>query len=298
MSAQTTPVADPMVQRRRLRVELRRARLGAGLTQRQVANELGWSPSKLLRIEAGQVGVSRTDLRALLDHYGVRDPNTVAEFTRLAEQSRRQPWSEYRDVLRPEFVVYLGYEAAASYLCQFEPLGIPGQLQTPDYARRVIWDLASPGTDEKILERQLEARLKRQALLERHDPPNAHFMLDEAVVRRWVGAEGGNATIMREQLERLKDLNNRPSITIQVLRFSHGLHYGLRGPFVLLEFPDPEDDDLLYIEGIRSSSANRDSADEITFYKNIFWDLEKAATPPGDLATFLDTITAEMPPPR
>ncbi|MFC7280246.1 helix-turn-helix domain-containing protein [Paractinoplanes rhizophilus] len=106
---------DPTVQRRRLRIELRKARSDTGLSQKQVAEELGWSPSKLLRIENGQVGISRTDLRALLDLYEITDSAQIKTFVEMAQQGRRQQaWSQYRDVLYPEYMAYLSVTTQVS----------------------------------------------------------------------------------------------------------------------------------------------------------------------------------------
>jgi Domain of unknown function (DUF5753) len=88
----------------------------------------------------------------------------------------------------------------------------------------------------------------RQRIVDRADPPEMFFVLDEAVVRRWVGADTGDASVMLAQLERLVNLSRRPQISIQVMPFRRGQHRGLNGSFVLLELPDPEDDDLLFLE--------------------------------------------------
>jgi transcriptional regulator with XRE-family HTH domain len=285
---------NPTVQRRRLRVELRRARAAAGLTQREVADDLGWSLSKLLRIENGQVGVSRTDLKALLDRYSVTSEDQINSFVRLAREGRRQAWGAYRDVLNPDYMIYLGYEGSASMIRQFEYLVIPGLLQTEAYARTVIRGLAPPGTAQTTMDRQVKARMARQDLLNRDDAPEMFFIMDEAVIRRWVGPSPGDPSIMREQLERLKELGSRPSISIQILPFKYGIHYGLRGPFVLLEFPDPEDDDLLFIENPSKSLATRDNPEVTALYKTVFWELESVATDPKELTGLVDRVLADM----
>lgn len=285
---------DPTVQRRRLRVELRKARDAAGFTQKQVAEALDWSPSKLLRIENGQVGISRTDLRALLDYYRITKTEAIDEFVRMAQDSKRQPWSAYKDVLSTEFMIYLGFEGSAKLIRQCEQLIIPGLLQTEEYARAVIRAYASPDTSPDIMDRQVEARLERQALLERRSPPEMFFILDDAVVRRWVGNRPGDSAVMRHQLERLKVLGSRPEISIQIVPFRQGIHFGMKGPFVILEFPDPEDDDLLFLESSRGNMVTRDNYDEIASYKDAFWDLEKLAIPSADLDEYLDEIIVGM----
>jgi transcriptional regulator with XRE-family HTH domain len=284
----------PTVQRRRLRIELRRARNVAGKTQRQVADVLGWSPSKLLRIENGQVGISGTDLKALLECYGVDDPDQIKTFTEMAHQGRRQqPWSQYRDVLLPEFMAYLTYEASASLLRQVDPLLVPGLLQTEEYARAINQAYAATDRTERDVERQTEARLLRQTILDRDDAPEMFFILDEAVVRRWVGSPG-NSKVLVQQLKRLQEINERPRVSIQILPFRTGFHFGVQGTFTMLEFPDAEDDELLFLENRRASVSTRDSTDTIAYYKDQFYGLEAAAIPSIELPDFLAGIIAEL----
>lgn len=286
---------DPTVQRRRLRIELRRARSKAGFTQKQVAEDLGWSPSKLLRIENGQVGISQTDLRALLTHYEVTDTDQIAAFTAMAREGRKQQmWSPFRDVLNPDFMTFLSYEASASLLRQCEQLVVPGILQTEEYARAVIHEFATTDLSERDLDRQVEARLLRQSLLEREDAPETFFILDEAAVRRWVGPKPGDARIMRDQLRKLQELSTWPQVSLQIVPFKQGFHFGMRGSFVLLEFPDAEDDDLLFLENNTTSVSTREGSEVITHYKERFWQLEEIAVDRNSVADFLGGILAEM----
>jgi transcriptional regulator with XRE-family HTH domain len=256
-------------------MELRRARERADLARRQAATNLGWSESKLVRIEAGQVGISRTDLKALLELYGVNSPEVLTELAELAEQSRRQPWNAYREVLNAEFVVYLGYESAACRLRSFQPDVIHGLLQTVDYARGLIRAVAPATRSEETIELQVEARMKRQVLLKREDGPELAFILDESAVRRPPGPGEHNREVMRVQLRRLRELANLPRITIQILPFSHGFHYGSKGPFTILEF---------------HGSTIREEAKEVEFYSNLFDQLVAAAIHPRDLDGFLDEV--------
>src|SRR5215470_7735071 len=105
---------SPVVQRRRLRAELRKARQDAGLTQEQVAAAMDWSLSKVIRIEAGSVGISTNDLKVLLGYYQLDDPDMTSELVALARASRERAWwSVYRDVAAPGLLQLIGYEAAS-----------------------------------------------------------------------------------------------------------------------------------------------------------------------------------------
>ena len=269
---------DPTALRRRLRRELRSHRTAAQLTQRDVAVALDWSPSKLIRIESGAVAVTTSDLRALLSHYQVTDADVVEELIMTAKSSKKSSWAEYRDVVSPSAATYFGYEASATIIRQFEPLLVPGLLQTEEYMRAVFHEVLLPDVN---VERMVQARLERQEILDREVLPELFFILDEAVLRRPLA---GSAT-MRRQLERLEELGSRDRISIQVVPFTAGGYPGLLGPFVVLEFSD--DDTLLYLEN-RNDVVIRDDPDETGRYLDLFWQLEeRVATEAGLLRTSL-----------
>ena len=284
-----TAVQDPTVQRRRLRDELRRARDAAGLRQADVAHAMDWSPSKLIRIERGDVNVSTNDLKALLSHYGVKDKVRVNGLLELARAARGASfYDQYSDQLLPGFKEYLAYEASASVTRQYQPILIPGLLQTEEYARGLFagYGRADPDAEDK----GWAVRQHRQEVHERETPPEMLFVLDEAALRRHVG--GGPA--MRKQLQRLKEFAMEPHISIQIMPFSRGAHPGLAGSFMLLEFTDPSLADLLHLEGINSTSI-RDDTDQIARYLDRFAQLQKLALSPDESVDFLDVLMEEMP---
>jgi transcriptional regulator with XRE-family HTH domain len=281
---------SPAVQRRRLRTELRRARQQAGLTQEQVADAMDWSLSKVIRIEAGTVGISTNDIKALLRSYKIVDDEQVANLVTLARAGRERSWqSGYRDAVSPRLLQLIEYEAAASITRNFQPLLIPGLVQTEEYARVILTQFAGQATAERI-DAQVEVRMRRQELLERSDPPLAFFIMDEAVTRRLIGGK----TVMRRQLRKLIDLAVKPHLTIEVVPFSAGVHPGLQGSFVIHEFPDPADDDVLYLENPQGDLISRDSPEEILHYREVFEALRKLSLGPDDSLTFLDKLANEM----
>src|SRR5256885_14277645 len=123
----TPPGETPDVEHRRLRGQLRHARQEANLTQREVAEALEWSTSKLTRIEGGSVGISITDLKALLLHYGITGADQVGRFVEMARSSKRTAWwQSYRPRLRKEFLEFIGLEASAIRVRQYQELLVPG----------------------------------------------------------------------------------------------------------------------------------------------------------------------------
>src|SRR5687767_319372 len=122
-----TAAYGPTVGRRRLRSALRAARESARLTQEQVASEMDWSPSKIIRIEAGAVGVSPIDVRALLKLYRVNDQARIDEMVRLARSSRaRRWWSSFAGALPPSYMAYIGLEAETTSVLCYTPNRLPG----------------------------------------------------------------------------------------------------------------------------------------------------------------------------
>lgn len=260
---------DPEVHRQRLRAMVRQARLDAGRTQPEVAAALDWSLSKLVRIESGAVRLSPTDLRALLEYYGVQDPVRVEELLGEARAARRPAgWADYQGLLSREFVSYLGFEGSATRIRQFHASLVPGLLQTEAYARAVLTAVR----DRTDIDELVKARQRRQRLLDRPDGPRADFILDEAVLRRRIGG----SEVMRAQLRHLEAVSRRPSISVRVLPFDIGEHPGLVGPFVML---DVEDEQVVYLEDAEGGLLRRDDAAVTGRYLTRFRQLEEVAEP-------------------
>ena len=285
---------SPTIQRGRLRAELRRARREAGLTQEQVADAMEWSLSKVIRIEGGTVSVSITDLRALLGHYQVTDPEEIDSLVRLARAARERSWAnEYKEIISPQYLSYIEYENAASIIRQFEPLLIPSLLQTEEYMRALLDDFAATQSRKDAL---VQLRLRRQELLEQEQQPDLHFVMDEAAVRRQVG--GPDAA--RRQLGHLVTMAGRDNITIEIVPFSAGYHPGMRGPLVLFEFPDPRDNDVLYLENSRRGRQSTetvvggDDAELVATYREIFETLRKLSLGPDKSRVFLKRLSDEL----
>lgn len=274
---QSADTTRPALARHRLRLELRRLREAAGLTQQRAAKALRWSASKLVRFEAGHSRISHTDLRALLDLYGVRDSGRRAELADLAEQGRRNPWNAYRDVLTAEQMVYLGCEEAATGIRAFQVHGVPDLFQTQEYARHFVRALDPDRTAGEV-ERIVETRTRRQQRLHRPDSPTVDVILDEAVLLRPPSVGGDAEAVLGRQVEHLEELAKLPHITIRVLPVDYGHHPGIANPFVIVDLPG-DAGGVVYREGERANSILRESPDEVASHRRLF-DRLAAATHP------------------
>lgn len=258
----------PTVQRRRLRSELRHRREAVGLTQDQVASEMDWSLSKLVRIEAGTVGISTNDLRALLDLYGVRNPEHVDDLLDLARRSRQRTWwQSYRDILPPSYLEFIGLEAEASTIRYFHPSIVPALLQTEAYARTIISDGGTRVLEPAQVDSYVEVRMTRiSEVLGRQVPPDLVVVLDEAALRRHIGG----TAVMRQQVRHLVALAARPHVRLAVLPFTAGVHPGLYGSFALFKFPDPDANTVLYLEHGPDTMILRDRPSEVAQHEIAF----------------------------
>jgi transcriptional regulator with XRE-family HTH domain len=307
----TKPAATPALARRQLRRRLRRAREQASVTQQAVTKLMDWSPSKIIRLEAGHSPVSTSDLRALLMHYRVVAAPEVEAYVELARAARTPGVVDrYRDVLSAQMADWIEYEASAAAIRWFQVTLIPGIAQTRAYATEVIdtflrrpadgetpaWDARRRGL--------IDARLYRAELLTRADGPRIDLLIDEAALRRRVGGPG----LMRTQLEHLKELNTvgraelgdtvapdlNPRIGIQVVPFAEGIYPQLRGAFELLQFDD-EDENLIYLENGHDNEIIRDLVDESTPFFDLFLELQERLRPPTDTNQILDDIIGSIP---
>ena len=232
---------DPLVQRDRLRAQVRRWREGAEETQKGLAKAMDWSPSKVVRIESGEVPISTNDLRVLLDHYHVTDPATVRATLDLARDSRGpSEFDAFADVLEGGFRAFLAYERSAIAIRAFHPSVIPGLLQVERYARALLAARALP---QQHIDRFWESRAQRQDLHDVADPPHMVFLIDESAIRRMIG----DADTMVRQLRHLAAMAEREHVTIRVLPFTSGMFPGVES-MSILEFDDVDLDDLVYVE--------------------------------------------------
>jgi transcriptional regulator with XRE-family HTH domain len=257
----------PVVQSALLRTELIRLRKDSGLTQEQVAQDLDWSPSKLIRVEGGRSSITKVDLDALLAKYGISSESHRERLQALNRGARERPWwAGYRDEINPTYLDYVGYETGSAFIRQSLNGPVPGLLQTPEYAEV----LTANSVDAVRVASVVKFRLQRQAeLAKRSTPPRQYYVIDEAVIRRHVGISQDPA-IMPNQLRHIADRAEREErLTVRVIPFKAGAHRGLDGRFTLLEF-DGAMPDILYLDSGREASLVTGSDPRIAEYADDF----------------------------
>jgi transcriptional regulator with XRE-family HTH domain len=275
------------VRLRRLAAQLRELREECGMTQEDVSERTGKDRSTLYRLENAQQRPQRSTLIQLLDLYRVEDSRRSELLALLREAAQRGWLQQYRSELPEVYADFIGFEDEARSISNYQSLLIPGLLQTEDYATALIhgtWPHA-PAHD---VENRVSARVERQALLIREDPPRLWAIMDEAAVRRLVGGR----QVMRAQLDRLREAASRPNVTIQVIPFDAGSHPGMDGSFIVLEFPDPADQSIVYTESAAGSLFLEEEA-EIRRYILMFGHLRAAALRPDESVSLLAAIAAE-----
>ena len=282
--------ASPLMHRRRLRNELRAARQEKGLTQEQVAKAMEWSLSKMNRIEKAKTGISANDLKMLLPLYGITDKDRTEELLALARASRQIPWWRgFADFAPSTLLELIDYENAASSISQFEPMFVPGILQTEAYAVAVLRATYGEGSPAERVPALVDLRTRRRDLLSTEGAPRFSFIIDEAVIRRIVDSPA----VMSRQLMHLVTLAGWPNVTIRVVPFAAGLHPGMRGPFKVIEFDDEPDEDIAFLEGPRGDLIS-DDPQEAKSYLEMFHQITQLALGETESVGLLRKTAEEM----
>jgi transcriptional regulator with XRE-family HTH domain len=270
---------SPTLRRRELGARLRELRLSAGLTVDEVAGRLLVSAPKVSRIEtgAGGRGVNLRDVRDLCDLYAV-DAAEREKLMRLARESQQKSWwQEYGELRTP---TYVGLEAAATSILEYESGSVPALLQTSDYARAMVEGVELDVT-AALVDQRAQARQTRQELLTGESPPRFWAVLDEAAVRRVVGGRD----VMAAQLRAIAALSALSNVTVQLIPYDAGSHPGINSTFILLHFEE-DVPDLVYVEGLLGDHFLENPTD-VDRYRRVFDHLRAIALSPKDSITMI-----------
>lgn len=275
---------------RRLGAALRDLRTRAGKSGRAVAADLGWSQTKVSRIETGVVRPSVSDVDALLAVLSAQTRD-LDQLRGLAEQAQQVSVSWrglHRGGLARRQHELVQLERTAVEILHFQPALVPGLLQTPEYARLVL-ELANV-TSQQDVEAAVGARLARQAVLFENDGPRHRFVLTEAALR-W---RPGSWHVLRTQLDRVSSMAQLPSVDLRVLPWT------TRAPtiaghafraFVTAAGLRPS---LALVETITSESSIFGD-EELSLYATTFARLCDAALNTEDSLTYIREVAMRLP---
>jgi transcriptional regulator with XRE-family HTH domain len=255
--------------------ELRAQREAAGLTQAQLAKLMGYSESVIAKLETCRT-IPSPQHAAQADE-ALRTPGT---FRRLRQAMLNRSYESWVRAL-------LEMEERATVLRWWEPLVVPGLLQTESYARAMI-RAGRPGDSDAEVEQMVIARISRQAIWDRKDPPPPMLfaVLGEAILRQRVG----DGQIMRDQLGHLAELAGNPRITVQVLPFGAAAHPGMLGPFLVASFDS--DRDSAYLDNALDGQVTerRNQVARITL---LYDSLRSVALSPGESVELIMKVADE-----
>jgi transcriptional regulator with XRE-family HTH domain len=241
-------ITHPTLRVRRLGMHLRQLRESAGLTLEEASARMERSLSSLSKLETGRNVVRARDLRVILDLYGLEDDRLRETlFALLSDARKRGWWQEYGGVLSAASQDFLSLEADAGGMKVFETTLVPGLLQTEDYTRATV--RADPLLPGREVEDRVAIRKARQSLLGKREQFKLWAIIAESVL--W--QQMGGPDVMRTQLRHLTEMARLDNVTLQVLPYSAGAHAGMDGSFAVLEFPEYDNWNIVYVGNLAGS---------------------------------------------
>lgn len=276
---------SPTARRRRLAIELKKLREESSLTCNDVGKQLDWSGSKVNRLETGLGRVQPSDIDALCRFYGTSTELRDLLKSFAKESKTKGWWHGHGEAVPAWFSVYVGLEQAVSDLRSYQSEFVPGLLQTPAYATEL--SRASADHSENEIEGLVEVRMRRQRLLTAAPAPDLWTVIHESVLRHVVGSR----TTMAAQIDHVLGTTALRNVTVQVLPFDAGA-YPATGPFTILGFPEQEDPDVVYREGL-TDSVYLEAASDVSLYTKAFDHLRALALSPERSASLMRAILKE-----
>jgi hypothetical protein len=275
-------MGSPVVAKIQLGRLMRRLRAESGASREEAAGVVDCDVSKISRVEVGKGSLRTLEVDALLALYGRKDLRDQA--VAIARDARRRTSYRVPDWARD----FVGMEADAKEIRTYETELVPGILQTEGYTRAVT-RAADPRRAAVEVDRLVGGRAERQARLTGDNPPHLFAVINEAVVHRLVGGR----KIMQDQLTRLLNLAELPTVNLHVLPFSAGAHSGMGTSFVLLDLSEPTGVRFVYLEDLDSADY-LDEIPDIERYSLAFDRILGAALGPTETVDLIERVRQAM----
>jgi hypothetical protein len=240
----------------------------------------------LSRWETGERSIRAVDLRLLLDIYDIPADQREPLLTLARQAKERGWWHQYASAVPDWFQVYVGLETEASTIREYAAELVPGLLQTEGYYRTFLTSVA-PGDPE--VDKKVRVRLARQERLTNAEPADYWAVLNEAVIRRALGG----SQVMSAQLAHIAAIAELPTVTVQVLPFSAGVHPAMEGAYSILGFPEPYDPDVVYLEN-QVGSIYVEETGEAERFSQMFNHVIAKALSPEDSALLIREVAGAL----
>ncbi|MGH3871769.1 MAG: helix-turn-helix domain-containing protein [Pseudonocardiaceae bacterium] len=282
------PHREPTVRSRELGDGLRQAMQQAGLTGKQAAHMLDVAPSYVSMLLSGKRGASELDIATFLGVCRVKG----AERDRLLALCREQDvpgwFQQHGSRLPKQLATLIEHENKAVTISDFQPMVVPGLLQTAEYARALICETVNVPTSE--VDDRVAARLARQSLFSRERPARFTYYLHEYALRLPIGGPA----VMAAQLDHLLRVSRRSYLTLRVVPAACGGHPGIAGAFMLMEFVEFRP--VAYLDS-ETACLFLEKSEEIAAYRRILAALAKIALGEGQsrelIAVLATGLTAD-----
>ncbi|MGH3928572.1 MAG: Scr1 family TA system antitoxin-like transcriptional regulator [Pseudonocardiaceae bacterium] len=273
------------IRRRELGDGLRQAMQQVGLNGKQVAQALDVSPSMVSMLLSGQRATSELDIAAFLGGCRVKGPERERLLALCREQDTPGWLQQHGFRLPKQLLTLIDHEDKAVAISDFQPMVVPGLLQTAEYAHALIRETGNVPPDE--IDDRVAARLARQSLFSRDRPARFTFYMHEFALRLPVGGP----VVMAEQLHHLLRMSTRSYLTLRVVPAARGGHAGIAGQFMLMEFAEFKP--VAYLES-ETSSLFLEKPEEIAAYRRILGALADTALSEGQSRELIAALATEL----
>ncbi|MBT2675569.1 helix-turn-helix domain-containing protein [Streptomyces sp. ISL-14] len=273
---------------RRLSAAIKAYQLTAKMDQPQAAEVIAAHQTRVSRIETGHVSARPLEIRALLDAYGVHDLEVRKKLEELARQSKRRGWwLEHAAHLRPDYLDYIALEDDATYIREWQPVLVPGLLQTPSYAEAIAKGNPHYIAPERIAQLG-KVRESRQAKIEEGGATYSAILWESVIAHPLVSVE-----IHREQLAAILEVGKRKNVTVQVLPYSAGVLGAVTSDFSAFSFDSEPVVEAVSLENLRGASV-LESPEDLTAYANMYDLLRSSALAPEASAKLIRGILRSL----
>ncbi|WP_406465461.1 helix-turn-helix transcriptional regulator [Streptomyces sp. NBC_01622] len=281
------PRSQPTARQVRLGTELRKLRVSAGMSAREVVGILSSTSAQMSQVEAGLSGVSEERLRRLAALYGCGDEALIEALVEMATDRTRGWWEEYRDALPPEFLDLAELENHARFIQVIATAHVPGLLQTEEYARAVFgyW---VPRLPDNELDLWVAYRMRRQQILSRDIVVPYEAVLHESVLRTRVA----DRRVARAQLDELVRQSEHPGVSVRVIPFDVD---GFAGASLSLMYAGGRVPTLDTVQrDTPYGSAFLDAAAQLHDMRTLFRKVEEASLDPTRSRDFIHRLSKEL----